>query len=75
MKIKPGQLFRHYEGDIVRVITMGTHAIKQKTYVVYQFEGSGRAFIMPIKVFQATVTINGQKLKQFIPIKEGKHNA
>lgn len=53
---KPGEVYRHFKGNIYKVITIATHTETEEMMVVYElFEGGGKAYARPLDMFLSEV--------------------
>lgn len=51
MNIKPGQVYRHFKGHIIKIITVGTDTETMEEKVVYEHQGNKRVWIRPLAMF------------------------
>ena len=72
-KIETG-LYRHYKGNMYRVLGVGRHTEAHEYYVVYSpaepKEGVPEFWLRPFDMFVETVDINDQTLPRFEKIAE-----
>ncbi len=73
MKIKVGK-YKHFKGDIVKVIGMGLHSETLEEFVVYKHitgkrKGEKYFWVRPLKMFLEKVIFNGKKIQRFKKIK------
>lgn len=68
-KIKIGK-YRHFKGDIIRVIGMAKHSETLEEFVVYKHitgkrKGEKYFWVRPIKMFLEKVIVNDKKVPRF----------
>ena len=73
MKMKLGK-YKHFKGDIVKVIGTGLHSETLEEFVVYKHitgkrKGEKYFWVRPVKMFLEKVTVNGKKVNRFQKIK------
>lgn len=70
MEIKPG-LYRHFKGNMYRVICGAKHSETMEDMVVYQaLYGDMGIWVRPAKMFYETVTRDGKTFPRFEFIEE-----
>lgn len=63
-----GALYRHYKGLLYRVIGVGKHSETLEDLVLYESlydNPSGRLWVRPLKMWNETVEVNGEKVPRF----------
>ncbi len=71
-KIKLG-LYRHYKGNIYRVISLARHSETCEELVVYvDCADAQKVWVRPAKMWCETVLVQGKEVLRFAPIKEGE---
>jgi hypothetical protein len=73
VEIKKG-IYRHYKGNLYRVLGTGRHSETLEEYVIYQalYEsefGNEAIWVRPIEMFLENVVVNGETTKRFTFIK------
>ena len=67
---KPG-LYRHYKNKLYKVIDVATHSETLENHVVYQpLYGEEKLWILPEKMFNEEVEVNGKMVKRFEFVEE-----
>lgn len=70
MEIKPG-LYRHFKGNMYRVLYVAKHSETMEDMVVYQaLYGECRIWVRPRKMFCEKVTQDGKTFDRFLFINE-----
>ena len=69
MKIKLGK-YKHFKGDIMKVIGTAKHSETLEEFVVYKHitgkrKGKKYFWVRPVKMFLEKVTVNGKKVNRF----------
>jgi hypothetical protein len=69
--VTPG-LYRHYKGNIYRVIGIARHTETLEDYVVYESisESEKKCWIRPLSMFIETIEIKGAKTPRFMKVLE-----
>ena len=68
-KVKPG-IYRHYKGNLYRVMGVGRHSETLEEFVVYialydgEF-GKNSIWIRPLSMFLEDVEVDGKKMPRF----------
>jgi len=58
--------YKHYKGNEYEVIAVGKHSETLEEMVVYKaLYGDGRIWVIPLKMFEEVVEVNGQKIPRF----------
>lgn len=53
---KPGEVYRHFKGNIYKVVAIATHTETGEMMVVYEpFSGSGKTYARPLEMFLSEV--------------------
>lgn len=61
-----GEVYRHYKGNMYKVIAIGKHSETLEEMVVYQAQyGSGEVWVRPLKMWNEDVLVDGQITKRF----------
>lgn len=62
----PGTLFRHYKGNLYRVVAIAVHSETLEPLVVYRDERHPeKMWARPLAMWQETVTVDGRPLPRF----------
>ena len=61
-------LYRHYKGNVYRVIAVGKHSETLEDMVIYQGVKNGEYWVRPAQMWNEDVCVNGETLKRFSPI-------
>ena len=70
-EIKPGQIYKHYKGDIYKIITVAKNSEnKEETFVVYErqtdiIHNGWRVWARPIEMFNENVETENYKGPRF----------
>ncbi len=55
-EIKPGQIYRHYKGNLYGVIGVATHTETEEQMVIYfQIYGDGKVWVRPLSMWEEIV--------------------
>lgn len=71
--IEPG-IYRHYKGNLYRVLSTGRHSETHEPFVVYEAQYASKEFgdfaiwIRPVSLFLEIVEHQGQKISRFTKI-------
>ena len=67
---KPG-IYRHFKGNLYRLITLATHSETLEPLIVYQALYGERGFwVRPLAMFEETVEVDGRRVARFERIEE-----
>lgn len=67
----PKGLYRHYKGNLYRVIGMATHSETLETLVIYQDEtDASKCWARPATMWTDEITLNGRTVHRFEQIDE-----
>lgn len=70
MDIKPG-LYKHFKGNMYRVLYTATHSETLEEYVVYQAQyGDKGIWIRPASMWNETIERDGKTFKRFTYVGE-----
>ena len=70
MNIKPG-VYRHFKGNLYRVIGVASHSEDLSPMVVYQaLYGEGGLWVRPASMWLETVERDGKLYQRFTPVNE-----
>jgi hypothetical protein len=65
------QYYRHFKGNIYKVLYFAKHSETLEDYVVYQaMYGAHGIWVRPKSMFEESLTRAGQTFKRFSPISE-----
>jgi hypothetical protein len=68
--ITPGR-YRHYKGNDYEVIGCAKHSETEEEFVVYRaLYGERGLWVRPVAMFLETVTVDGQSVPRFRPLKD-----
>ena len=62
-KVEPGQMYRHFKGDLYRVVAVAKHSETEVEHVVY--EGKTGTWIRPLRNFQEVLGNGTTKYYRF----------
>ena len=63
------QYYRHFKGNIYRVLHIAKHSETLEDMVVYQaMYGEGGIWVRPKSMFEEVIERDGQTFKRFVPI-------
>lgn len=65
--IKKG-IYKHFKGGMYEVLFVGTHSETLEEMVVYKSLKNNSIWIRPVKMWDETVEVDGEKKKRFIYI-------
>ena len=70
--ILAGGIYRHYKGNLYKVLHLARHTETEETLVVYQaLYGEYGIWARPLEMFLETVTLpDGSVVLRFLPIEE-----
>ena len=69
-KIRPG-LYRHFKGNLYRVLGVARHSETLEELVVYQScAEAGQLWVRPLSMWNETVERDGQKMHRFVKVDE-----
>ena len=68
----PGGTYRHYKGNLYKVLHLARHTETEETLVVYQaLYGEYGIWARPLEMFLETVALpDGSAVPRFLPIEE-----
>jgi hypothetical protein len=58
-------IYKHYKGNLYRVLGSATHSETMETLVVYEELKKGGLWVRPAKMFDENVIIDGIEVKRF----------
>lgn len=58
-KITVGKTYKHYKGNIYKIIALGTHSETLEDMIVYQSIKDGQVWIRPASMWNETVDNSG----------------
>jgi hypothetical protein len=69
-KIKPGQIYKHYKGDIYKIVALAKHSETQEWMVVYErqtdiIHQGWKTHVRPLGMFVENVDVEGYKGPRF----------
>ncbi len=69
MKVQPG-IYQHYKGPLYKVIGCAQHSETEEWLVYYQaLYGEYGFWVRPMAMFKETVSVDGEQVLRFEPIK------
>lgn len=71
--IKPGQLYKHFKGDTMKIIFIAKDSETEEDMVVYDHMGTdarANIWVRPAKMFLETIERDGKQIKRFELIEE-----
>ena len=57
-EIQIGKLYKHYKGNIYKIINIGQHSETLEKMIIYQSEETGEVWIRPYKMWNEIVDKN-----------------
>ena len=64
-EIKAGNIYRHYKGNVYKIIALAKHSETEEDMVVYQNIIKQDTWVRPKSMWNEEVNINGQKVLRF----------
>lgn len=69
--MKPGEIYRHYKGNVYRVICTARHSEDLSELVIYEdVNNPEKKWARPVEMWDEEVAVNGEKVKRFRKIEE-----
>lgn len=70
MKIKPGQIWKHYKGDMYKIITLAKNEATEEEVVVYERQTDvahtgWRVWVRSVKLFFEDIEWEGKTVARF----------
>lgn len=59
-EIKSGQIYRHFKGHVIKIITVGTNTETMEEMVVYEHQGNKKIWIRPLEMFLNKEDVSGR---------------
>ena len=72
-EIKPGQIYKHYKGDTMKIIGVAKHSETLEDMVVYDHMGTNPLadlWVRPLEMFMGDAEHEGKMVKRFTYIEE-----
>lgn len=64
--IKIGGIYKHYKGNLYKVLMIGTNSETLEFMIVYQaMYGDNKIWIRPASMWDEIVTVNNKEIKRF----------
>ena len=64
--VKPNEIYRHYKGNVYRVLHLARHTETMEEMVVYTpASGEGEVWARPLSMWHETVVVNGEEKPRF----------
>ena len=64
--ISAAGIYRHFKGNLYKVIALATHSEEEKPYVIYrQMYGDFALWVRPLDMFLETIERDGMRFKRF----------
>lgn len=71
-EVIPGGIYRHYKGNLYKVLEVARHSETEDLMVVYQaLYGDYGFWVRPLEMFAETLEISGVKVKRFAQVSNG----
>lgn len=64
-EIKTGELYKHYKGNVYKIIALAKHSESGEDMVVYQNIEKGDIWTRPKYMWNEIININNQKVTRF----------
>lgn len=64
-EIKAGNIYRHYKGNVYKIIALAKHSETEEDMVVYQNIIKQDTWVRPKSMWNEEININGQKVLRF----------
>ena len=69
--IMEGKIFRHYKGNIYKVLYIANHSETLEKMVVYKaLYGEGEVWVRPLSMWSEKVLLDGKEISRFEEIKD-----
>ena len=68
--LEPGQIYRHYKGNLYKVLGVARHSESLEELVVYEclYENDlGTLWVRPLEMFLETLIVDGKEVLRFSP--------
>ncbi len=66
-----GKIFKHYKGNIYKVLCIANHSETLEKMVVYKaLYGEGEVWTRPLSMWNETVLVDGKQMLRFEEIKD-----
>ena len=66
-----GKIFRHYKGNLYKVLCIANHSETLEKMVVYKaLYGEGEIWTRPLPMWNEKVSVNGKEMPRFEEIKD-----
>lgn len=63
--IEVGRIYRHYKGNIYKIIALARHSETGENMIVYQSVKNGDVWVRPQYMWNEEVEVNGTKVLRF----------
>lgn len=64
-KITPGRIYRHYKGNLYKIITLAKHSETGEDMIVYQNTEKGDIWVRPAYMWNESVNVDGKNVLRF----------
>ena len=69
--VKPNEIYRHYKGNVYRVLCLAKHTETMEDMVVYTpASGKDEVWARPLSMWHEIVTVNGVQTPRFSLVSE-----
>ena len=64
-KITPGRIYRHYKGNLYKIIALAKHSETGEDMIVYQNTEKGDIWVRPDYMWNESVNVDGKNVLRF----------
>lgn len=67
--LQPGELYRHYKGNIYQILCLGQHTETLEDVVVYKAVNKDQIWVRPLQMWNELVEVHGKITPRFTLLK------
>lgn len=64
-EITVGKIYKHYKGNVYKIIALGKHSETEEDMIVYQNVDKGDIWVRPKSMWNEEVLVDGKKVLRF----------
>ena len=64
-EITVGKIYKHYKGNVYKIIALGKHSETEEDMIVYQHVDKGDIWVRPKSMWNEEVLVDGKKVLRF----------